>query len=154
MNDRKTAMQMFDESIRVERMIPLALSCHDSTALPDVFVEDFYEHFLGGSEPNDKSVQPLIETLPAIKELLERDAFEDMEADEVAEWFIDRDVYGFLVQIATPVRQYGSGSDTSWMSSWGHYYTTWVYVESPDKIAAAATAWAEKQTEHDKAKAA
>ena len=151
--DRQTAMSMLDASVRIEHLIPLALSCHDSSALPDVFVEEFCESLLDCSGPDDKTVQPLIKSLPPITGLLGQDTFEAMDPDDIAEWFSSHGFFGFLAQIATPVRKYGTASDTSWMSSWGHYHTTWVYVDSPDMIAAAALAWAQQQAEIDKGKA-
>ena len=56
--------------------------------------------------------------------------------DIIYDWFLDRNKkYGFIVQLATPVR------DPQKSYSWGHYTTEWFYFEDTTKIGEVAIEW-------------
>lgn len=144
----------FDGSIRAEKIINVAMSCaHWGDSLPDDFEEAFFDEFLAGSDPSDHNVAPLIECLPDIGELIGREDFDEMEADHVAEWFVDRGYLGFLAKIATPVCSFHPGGG-SWSSSWGYSYTTWIYAATLEGLAERASSWAEAMINADRAKVA
>jgi len=71
-----------------------------------------------------------------------REAFAALEWDEMEAWIDDLDLFGFLVQIETPV------VDKHGSYSWGHYTSKLFYAATFDEAVAAGLAWA--TTEHEK----
>ncbi len=83
-----------------------------------------------------------------------RDENEALDAEEVLTSAMHANKYGFLIQVATPVRVYEKADDTIYRSGWGHYHTGWLYVDALDEtVFPVLTAWAEKMEASDRRKA-
>ncbi len=138
-----TSSDLFDAGVRVEKIIYIPGAVADMEATPEVF-RDFCEDLPDGID------SPLYEALPALKRFAGGDY---PKPEEVAEALAYKE--GFLVQAATPVRQYSDDpSDTSYSSlSWGHYYTAWLYASEEEEIAPVILAWAETRADYDKQRA-
>lgn len=61
--------------------------------------------------------------------------------------------FGFLVQVALPVRQYDKPTDDIYRSGWGHYRTHWVYVEKVEDVVQAAQPWVDRSIATDRKEA-
>jgi hypothetical protein len=65
--------------------------------------------------------------------------------DAFLEWVGEKMVSGFLVTAETPVPTWHAGDEIGTYSfSWGHTYSTILYVENPLDAVALAVAWREK----------
>lgn len=70
---------------------------------------------------------------------------DDYSAEDVSQALIDFRKFGFLIQAATPVREHFT--EDSWSSSWGYFYTKWLYAETLDEALELAKVWAKSQHE-------
>lgn len=137
MNERTIADEMFEATVRVEKLIYVPGAMADLENPPVDFVEDFFESLPTGAE------QQLHAQLPALAAFSSADCEATWEqvADAIAE------ETGFLVQAATPVFHVrGEVSDFSW----GHYYTAWLYAANQGDIAPVCIAWANGRHQHDR----
>lgn len=64
----------------------------------------------------------------------------ELDAADAFERLYQKDVFGVLMQVGTPVRNHMS--EDAWRCSWGHIYTGWVYGPSYDDAWELAKAWA------------
>lgn len=129
-----------ENTIRFERVIYLA----GATAYASSLAQDL-RHFL--DDEDDKTV---IQAFPGFPASLRDD--EDDALELSAEWLINEQRLGFLVQVATPVMLHSKAS-TGCSFSWGRYTVEWVYGETMDEVVAKAIAWADKRRRAEKAKA-
>lgn len=127
------AQIMADADVRTERVIYIA-GAVVADATPNDFREEFCDN-LPESKDHD-----LYRQLPAMQQFADGDEWPDPA--NVAEALIG--VPGFLVQAATPFR------DQRGVSSWGHYYTAWLYAPSEADIARVCAEWAEARHAHDR----
>lgn len=135
-----------DETIRLENMIYLAgvLPSYDGGGVPSP-LEDFFDNEV------DDIVKAFHDVMPAYVTSIAMDEGEDDEFNEACiDWMIEAKMYGFLVQVATPVMKHGYNSSSY---SWGHYNTYWVYCATLDDIAKHAVEWVNKIRADEKAKA-
>lgn len=71
-----------------------------------------------------------------------------IEKDELLELARRKRKYGFLLKVATPVRNYFEGNSCSF--SWGHYRTTWIYSEDMIESLPTVEAWVEARCAEDR----
>lgn len=143
---REITDAFFENALKVDIVIPVALSCHDYEALPDAFEEDFAEWLF--DVPSDSD---LLNQLPGIEQFLGGGEASDIEvAAEVAEWLYDNNFDGFLAQISTPVRTYRA--DGSAHMGWHLSQYSWVYGDTMEQVAERALAWIARRIEVWKAK--
>ncbi|POZ80214.1 hypothetical protein [Burkholderia contaminans] len=64
----------------------------------------------------------------------------DLDKDEFFEHVRRKHTFGFLVQVATPVRAY-TGDGDSYFCSWGHYRTHWLYGDDLASLMPKIEAW-------------
>lgn len=139
------ADRLFELDARVERLFWLPGTVILEDGVPREF-EEFCE-----SLP-EKLDAEIYQDLPQLKQFAGEEN-EYPERDAVAD--VLRNVGGFIVQAATPVRRPMKGSKTAYMSGWGHYHTGWLYAKSESDIAAKIETWATDIHARDmKAKAA
>ncbi|MCA8197264.1 hypothetical protein [Burkholderia vietnamiensis] len=81
----------------------------------------------------------LAEVAPALG--LPDDA-ENWLPEDVVEWLRVNDKFGFLVQVATPVKEFID--QTSFNSSWSRYRAEWIYDEDFTRVMARASQWVRK----------
>ncbi len=134
------ANAMFDATVRVERIIWLPGAVSGERLSPDLkeFVEDL--------DTDPASV--VYEAVPELRSIAENDGDEDLFIELAQELLLG--ATGFLVQGATPTREYVTGG--SFFSGWGSYYTKWFRVATEADIAPTIIAWAEDEA--NKAQAA
>lgn len=142
MTDARISERLFDETVRVEHIIWIPGAVADPEATPDAFREEFVEWLVDGHSSE------LVAALPSLKYVVENS--EDMQAGDVAERLIYTP--GFLVQLATPVREFHGGDTSSF--SWGYYRTGWIYVASEAELEPEIIKWAQAEVDRQKAKAA
>lgn len=142
----------FDADVRVEVILCLGMGAANPEALPDTFSEDFFEDFLAGADHDSTHLAPLTDHIPGLAAFMGSAAFEDIEAMQMADWFISHNVYGFLAKVATPVRKYFPDG-LSYLSGWGHTRFTWIYADTIELLAERALAWAGKEVAEWKAAA-
>jgi len=111
--DHKTLSKRFlENAIRLENVIHLGTMCVDQfppSCVADAFEDDWINVARGlGVEPS---------TTPSDG------------PDNIAEFVVQQDKFGFLVQCATPVPSFNG--DNSWE---GMYYLFWVYGEDWDEL--------------------
>jgi hypothetical protein len=133
------AERLFETGVRVEQIIWLPGAVAEYECAPEVFSEEFVDNL-----PEREDAE-LYQQLPR----LARFAGEYPEPEEVAEELMN--TAGFIVQAATPVREYHADGGSSY--SWGMYRTGWLYAATEAEIAPVVLAWAEKQKAAMKAKA-
>jgi hypothetical protein len=133
------AQEMFDATVRVEKMIYIPGIVADIEATPDDFDEEFCE---GLPESLDAS---LYVQLPLLRQFSG-----GAEAVEVAEALLFTD--GFLVQAATPVFDYDDDDSSSASFSWGHYYTAWLYAPDQASISRVCAEWADGRRDYDRSR--
>lgn len=130
----------FENTIRFERVIFMPGALADANSLAQD-LRDWLE------EEDDKTILQAFPKFPLpLRD--EKDCFLEF----AAEWLIDHQRLGFLVQVATPVMQH-SKSNKSSIFSWGYYSTRWVYGETMDEVVSKAIAWANKRREFEKSEA-
>jgi hypothetical protein len=133
---------IFDAGIRLEAVIYIPGAVADCEATPEAF-RDFCDDL------PDQEGAPLYRQLPCLQRYAADGDYPEPEI--VAEQLIDSP--GFLVQAATPVREYHKSGDGTCCYSWGHYYTAWLYAATEADIVPVATEWAQSRHEADRAKA-
>jgi hypothetical protein len=69
---------------------------------------------------------------------------ENIDAEELLTAAHRAGKFGFLVQVALPVRQYDKPDDDIYRSGWGHYRTHWVYVDKVEDVVQAAQPWVDR----------
>jgi len=137
------SQQFFDATVRIEAVIYIPGAIADEEALPELFEEGLCE-----SLP-ERADAPLYQQCPTLAQFAGGDEWP--EPHEVAQALTGKN--GFLIQAATPARQfYAEGNSCSY--SWGHYYTAWLYAPTEADIPRVAVEWAEGRAAKDKAKVA
>ncbi|MBI5917822.1 MAG: hypothetical protein HY849_00385 [Nitrosomonadales bacterium] len=127
--------EFFNLTLRIEKIIYLAASLVDEDLIEDL------EAVLSGEDVAD-----LVAWFGLPSSLLRGDP----SADDIAQSLIDLRKFGFLIQAATPIRKHFA--EHSWGSSWGGYYTTWLYADTLDEALEQAKVWAAAQHKRDQAK--
>lgn len=111
-------------------------------------LELFFE-WLADCADND----PIWKHLPQSVARLISDEKEDHElSEEFCQICFDENLSGFLVRVELPTARYDR-SLTGFSASWGSYVVTWVYADSMQEAAEAASAWSATQHERWKARA-
>lgn len=135
MSHEKISRKMYDENLRIEKIVYLAGQLGESIAedakdlLEDSSVEDLNDIF--GTLP-----QYMIE------------AIEDGHDEEIASWLIDEGKLGYVVQFASPIRERFGGSKFFSMS-WGYYRTKWIYGETIEETIRTGMNWAKSMSDKD-----
>jgi hypothetical protein len=119
--------ELFDLTIRIDKIILLAAAINE-----DSMSEDLQQIL----EEEDYTLLEKLFGLPA----QEADA-QNWDHTAIREWLVDHRKFGFLIQLATPVREYFS--EKSWSSSWGYYSTPWIYADTLEEAIELAKQWAE-----------
>lgn len=141
---RETTDAFFNEELRVDLVIPVALSCHIEDSLADAFVDEFCDWALD-LDPHDEVA--LFDHLPGLNEFL---ALSAHDAIEIAYWLCDKKYDGFLVKVSTPVRSYRA--DGSYTYGWHFTQYTWIYGDTVEHAASRALDWASRMVAGWKAK--
>lgn len=129
-NHKERSSELFNEALRVDRVIYLAGAISQGDSFPSD-LEDFFE---------DQDLKNIVECLGPIPSFVDMDAKPFERSESVSEWLYSRGKFGYLVQMATPVMAKRSQSSRSF--TWGHYYTHWFYGEEMDDAVRAGLAWA------------
>jgi hypothetical protein len=124
------ATELFDAGVRIERVIWL-----DGVVCTDGPTEDFEDFF----DLDDDHLNALLPELGGDFNGEARHALEYLYAAR-----------GFLIQAASPVRNYSWGGGT-FSSSWGHYRTQWFRVLRPEDAVTRIIEWAEAMGAADRA---
>ena len=132
MDTKQIISELFDSSVRVEKVIHIGTMCMDS-AWSDIAHEAF--------EDNPDEVWTAIG--------LQEPQIEDV--DEWGETLREGRKIGFLIQFATPVPY--SFYDGGFSFSWGWYTTCWIYDDSFDRACEKSLKWQEDFVEKRRAKA-
>lgn len=127
----------FTESLRVDTIIPVELSCHIEDGLTDAFVDEFADWVL--DLDHDDAVV-LFDHLPGLKEFLVGASCDD--AVGLANWLFNKNFDGFLAKVSTPVRRYRA--DGCYTFGWHYIRYTWVYGETVEQVAERALDWANR----------
>jgi hypothetical protein len=69
--------------------------------------------------------------------------------DGFIEMLLDRELFGFLARVETPVITYAGDSGNCLGYSWGHYRTEWLYAETIEELKDKALEWIESSRESD-----
>ncbi len=120
------ARMAFDHDLRAEQIIHMGTMCA-TDPMADVAEEAF-------SSDWDEILQVL-----GIK------ASPDIEMEELSHLLMIKNLYGFLMQIGTPVPLHFHDNNSYTTGGFGIYATKWFYGESIDEIYTQATKW---QTEY------
>lgn len=134
--------QLFDATVRMDRVIFLAGAMGGGDALPDDL-----DSFL------DEDFEVIRECLGPLPDWLEGeiDSGRHCRGEAFSEWTADEEMFGFIVQFATPVMTpIGKGSRSY---SWGYYNTTWLYGNTIEEVVEKGLKWAESRRESEIAKA-
>ncbi|WP_324810049.1 hypothetical protein [Ralstonia pickettii] len=75
----------------------------------------------------------------------------EIDEEELLERMRHKRQFGFLVQVATPVREYLGDGDT-YACSWGHYRTRWFYTEDIGALLKDIEDWVEQCCNQDRTK--
>jgi hypothetical protein len=134
--------KLFDETVRVEAIIWIPGAVADPESTPDAFREGFFEDIIDGN------TDELMRSLPGLKRALKDSEF--AEVIDVAEALLF--VPGFLVKLATPIREFYADGGSSF--SWGCCRTGWIYVEKEVDLEPSVINWARAEVGRQKAKAA
>lgn len=107
--------------------------------LPSISAFDAFPEAFGTfcEDMPDDLGSPLYVGLPQLVRFADDDEYPKPMA--VAEALIG--MPGFIVQAASPVREYHS--KTMWSSSWGYYNTAWLYAATEREIASVIANWAD-----------
>lgn len=137
--------RLLSAGVRIERILWLSAIGSDATA------DDFAEEFLFNLPEKDDA--PIYQSIPLLKQIRDNSNVDFDDGDEVAE-IVQRLVLsgypGFLIQVATPVRQYyPEGEAYSW--SWGYTHVEWLYAPTAGRLASTALSWAKAEGLSDKA---
>lgn len=130
-----------DNLVRIEALLYIPATLVDDESFPPLFKE-FCDDL-----PERKSSQ-IYKKIPLLKGL-------DSGADEfdVADRLMRASASGFLLNAATPARNYHSaGRGFTW--SWGDYWCEWLYAADAGLIQSVAVAWAQARAASDKLQAA
>lgn len=138
MNNTQVNIDLEGLTIRFDKVIFLAAALVDSNALPGDL-----EDLLGDEQ------QAYLSELFGIPLTTLEDILGDTEGDTsvIADLLIDYYKFGFLVQVATPVRQYRA--DGSARISWGFCNTHWVYGETIAEAIELSKQWAVSRHQRD-----
>lgn len=134
------ASRLFDETVRVESIIWIPGAVADPESTPEAFREGFVEDIISGN------FHELLDALPRLKRILKDADFAD--TIEIADALLFTP--GFLVKLATPIRDFRDGDVSSF--SWGYYRTGWIYVETEAGLEPAILNWVHAEVERQKAK--
>lgn len=124
----------YNEIIRAETILHLAIQCIDEAHAPDakdalsLDWEDIW-NALGCEIPESESTP-----------------------EEISDYLRNKGINGFLVKFATPVPQYIDGDGYS--VTWSWYATKWIYSETLEGACQKALKWKSEYIENKKAKAA
>lgn len=118
--DIRLIEQLYDANVRAEEIIHLGTQClgdNAASVIDDALNQDWDGIWaaIGRGEPQGD------------------------ELDFVAEHIVDKRIFGFLVQFATPVPKHIT--DDSYSFSWGWYHTRWIYADSFDDACQQALVW-------------
>jgi hypothetical protein len=130
----KTSHDFFNETARFETIIHVASAVADDCAFPRSF-EDFCEMDLPENDDAD-----ILNDLPPLKALLDGQDY-NPDADEIG--YALQSVGGYLVQFATPVRQYDS--ETGCGYSWRYYSTEWRWFKTMEEAEDGLLVWVESK---------
>ena len=138
--DQQVSSRLFDETVRVESIIWIPGAVADPESTPEAFREGFVEDIIDGNSSE------LLASLPRLKRILKDEDFADTV--EIADALLFTP--GFLVKLATPIRDFHDGNISSF--SWGFYRTGWIYVETEAGLEPAILDWVRTEVERQKAK--
>lgn len=130
------SQRLFDATARVEKVLWIeAMLTEMDTEHPE------FSSFLENSSDED-----IKRAFPEASAKLVKSLAQGTES--FSEWLIMRNVKGFLVQFATPVRKYLSKN--TFASGWGYYATRWVYGATLDDALKAGFEFVEDQRAKEK----
>lgn len=123
------AEKLFDAQVRFNHMfwIPAVL------ADPPCEMENMIEDDLWDADK-------ILAEAPWLKEMLDEGA---VDAEEVVSEMYNRNMRGFIAQVATPYPYKFSADGKSWQSSWGSTRIEWIYADTLDALCAKAMEWAD-----------
>lgn len=127
-----------DATIRMDQMVLLAGMVNDGYSLPDPLRD------LLNDDP-----EVLLQCFKDMPQLIA--SLEDVDAfiESFMHWAWDTGKWGYVIQFARPVMEWGpDGNSASF--SWGYYRTTWVYSDSLEGAVAQALEWAAAQEREEK----
>lgn len=130
MNPAELYADLMDVPARVGTVV------HLRTAIVDGRRSDAVEELL--EDIDDDKLVALWPNMPAEA----REAFSDLEWDEMEAWIDDLKLFGFLVQVETPIVNKNGGY------SWGYYTHKLFYAATFDEAITAGLTWA--TAEHEK----
>lgn len=151
-NMHTRAEEAFESEMRAIHIVDLASQLvtdgyHCSTFEP---LGEFIELITGTDKKHD-SLAPLVKFIKDnasfFADVGEGDTETDIEIHQGGELLREGGFFGFAVQFGASVRTFYSA--TSWGSSWGHYYTQWVYAETYEQAWEMGLAWAASMNEKD-----
>lgn len=130
---RKQSSVLFNESLRVERVIYLAGALSQFDSFPD----DLDSFFDDADESN------IVDCLGDIPGYVNLEDHRNERSESISEWLNAAGKYGYLVQCATPAMTKNSENSRSF--TWGYFHSRWFYGEQMDDVISAALAWAEER---------
>lgn len=125
---KATLEKLWDETVRMERVIFLAGALAAGDSMPDD-LEKFF---------NDEDTETIEKCLGQIPEWLDLEAIRQ-RTEGIFEWLSSEEKLGFLVKFATPVMKVYAENSRSF--SWGYYKIKWIYAETIDEAVGKGLAW-------------